>query len=158
MVCRQRLPCSPGAVLTVPAGLVCQLRVGLHVELGAACETISQIVNTPGREEHAECYQEPLKHLDAARWLLEVIGWANTGSPTDVEVDLREHRWVLLAALESQLESETYILDDLTEHGRERGDHSARVKALREFATEARATPSASTPTTARSPDSAGTG
>jgi hypothetical protein len=79
--------------------MVGDLREGLHAAIGGAAEAISQVVAQVGRERHPERYREPLDRFDQARALLDLIGWRETGAPTEVRVDLCEHRRALLDAL-----------------------------------------------------------
>jgi hypothetical protein len=90
-----------GAVITVPAQLVVNLRVGLHHLLGAAAEGIVDITSRRGREQHPEWYEDSRAHLEQAWTLLDLVGWANPRQPTAACIDLRQHRWAAVAALEA---------------------------------------------------------
>jgi hypothetical protein len=105
------------AWLTVPAEMVGLLREGLHSEIEAAVHLIAPVVEAPGREEHPERYQAPLARLDAARALLDLVGWSTAGPPVDVRVDLRQHHRSLLRALRSELLVEEEALGGGQESG-----------------------------------------
>ncbi len=134
--------------LVIPPDMVSHLRDGLHASIGSAAEAISQVVAQAGRERHPERYREPLDRLDEARALLDLIGWRETGAPTEVRVDLREHRRALLDALglemivaeDDQLES-ARIDTERAARGEppQRGAAAVRVRALRKLATSVEA-------------------
>jgi hypothetical protein len=90
-------------VLEVPAGMLGELRFGLHRLLGQAVRDMAVIAERPDPELHEEWYRDPLRRFDRARALLDLIGWRGTGEPQAVDVDLRAHRWALLNALGSAL-------------------------------------------------------
>jgi hypothetical protein len=123
--------------------MVCDLREGLHAAIGAAAEAISQVVAQAGRERHPERYREPLDRFDQARALLDLVGWRETGAPTEVRVDLREHRRALLDALGVEMivaeddQREAVTLDaERAARGEppQREATARRVRALRELA------------------------
>jgi len=64
---------------------------------------IALVVEAPGREEHPGRYRAPLARLDAARALLDLVGWSTASPPVDVRVDVRQHHRSLLRALRSEL-------------------------------------------------------
>lgn len=131
------------AWLTVPAEMVGLLREGLHSEIEAAAHLIAPVVEAPGREEHPERYRAPLARLDAARALLDLVGWSTADPPVDVRVDLRPHHRSLLRALRSEL----LVEEEALEGGQESGPRDsagrrmivARVDALRELISTAEA-------------------
>jgi hypothetical protein len=88
---------------TVPAGMVRELRTGLHSVLGQAAQDVSIVTDRKGRERHPEWYRDPLRRFDRARALLDLIGWAETGPPEDVLIDLSTYCWALLEALDVAL-------------------------------------------------------
>jgi len=125
------------AWLTVPAGMVGLLCEGLHSEIEAAVQSIAPVVEAPDRDEHPERYRAPLARLDAARALLDLVGWGTPGPPVDVRVDLREHHRALLRALQSELLVEEEALGsiqegDLRDAAKRRGI-AERAEALREL-------------------------
>ncbi|HWY19218.1 MAG TPA: hypothetical protein VNY27_10975 [Solirubrobacteraceae bacterium] len=125
------------AWLIVPAGMVGLLREGLHSEIEAAVQLIAPVVEAPDRDEHPERYRVPLARLDAARALLDLVGWSSAGPPVDVRVDLREHHRVLLRALRSELLIEEEALGSIQEgnlrDAAKRRGIVERAEALREL-------------------------
>jgi hypothetical protein len=125
------------AWLTVPAGMAGLLREGLHSEIEAAVQLIAPVVEAPGREEHPERYRAPLAQLDAARALLDLVGWGTAGPPVDVRVDLRKHHRAPLRALRSELlvEEEAYGSSQKGElrDPAKRPEIAERADALREL-------------------------
>jgi hypothetical protein len=129
--------------LTVPADMVGHLRNGLHSALGGAAQRIWQTVDLPGREQHPEWYTEDRQHVERACALLDLIGWGDSDQPTEVQVDLREHRWALTKALEVVLlvaDDDLKEADAVDAERAKRGEPpkrdatTKRVLALREFA------------------------
>jgi hypothetical protein len=125
------------AWLTVPAEMVGLLREGLHSEIEAAVQLIAPVVEAPDREQHPERYRAPLARLDAARALLDLVGWGTPDPPADVRVDLGEHHRALLRALRSELLVEEEALGGGQESGprdaAERRGIAERAEALREL-------------------------
>jgi hypothetical protein len=68
--------------MTVPAEIVGHLRCGLHVELGHAAEEIATLSTLRDRESYPDWYAEPLRKLDAARVLLDAVGWSMIDTPS----------------------------------------------------------------------------
>ena len=100
----RRMRSAPnGAVITVPAELVANLRVGLHHLLGAAADDIADITSRPGREQHPEWYQDSRTQLEQAWALLDLVGWADPREPTAARIDLRQYRWAATSALKASL-------------------------------------------------------
>jgi hypothetical protein len=87
-------------ILTVPAEMVGHLRNGLHSAIQPPVEGIAGVVDRAGRERHPEWYLEHFARLDQVLALLDVIGWSETDEPTEVRIDLCEHREALLKAIE----------------------------------------------------------
>ncbi len=92
--------------LTIPADVVTIVRNALHTELGQAASEIAAVSEEHERERYPERYEEPVAHFDAYRALLEAIGWGDTERPEPVQMDLAQHHWELLTALEARLEIE----------------------------------------------------
>jgi hypothetical protein len=135
-------------LFVVPAGMVGHLRGGLYSEIGGAAQAVLRVVEMPDREERPERYREPLERLDRVRALLDVVGWGETDPPVEVRVDLREHRWALMKALELALligsqDLEEADLVDAERAGRgeapRREVTTVRVLMLREFVSEVEA-------------------
>jgi len=111
---------------TVPAGMVRELRIGLHSVLGQAAQDVSIMTDRRGRERHPEWYRDPLGRFDRARALLDLTGWAESGPPEDVLVDLSIHCWALLQALDVAL---LVGYDEIMEARKTSGRKSKRKKA-----------------------------
>jgi hypothetical protein len=129
-------------MLVVPAGMLGELRCGLHNVLGQAAEDVSEVTVRQARERHPEWHDEPLQHLDRARALLDLIGWAESGPPAAVRVDLGKHRWALLGALEIALLAGSDEVQEAEKVDAERAQRGqapkrdatlVRVLAVREF-------------------------
>jgi|HubBroStandDraft_2_1064218.scaffolds.fasta_scaffold06985_2 hypothetical protein len=119
--------------LTVPAEIVEHLRCGLHMELGHATEEIATLSTLSDRETYPDWYAEPLEQLDAARALLDAVGWSTTDNPEPVEIDLDQHQPILVAALAGLLEIERDLMDvDPSFEGAER-QHKRASRAVHEI-------------------------
>lgn len=121
-------------MLTVPAELVGDLRNGLHSAIQPPVEGIAEVANRQGREHHPEWYLEHFDHLENVLALLEVIGWCEVDQPPVVRIDMREHRWAILKAIEVIALLAIDELDDLDTVDRERarrGETSKRTAAIR---------------------------
>lgn len=94
---------GPSKLLAVPAAIVPYLRDGLHSEIGTAVEEISVVTWEEGRAEHPEWYGEPIEHLDRVRRLLDLVGWSANSKPGEIQIDVREHSQLILAALKTEL-------------------------------------------------------
>jgi hypothetical protein len=133
----------PDSLITVPAGMLGELRNGLHAVLGAAAVSIAQTTARRERERHPEWYAEHRAQLEGACALLDLIGWAEPRHSAAMPIDLRIHRRAVREALEVRL---LVAADDLEEAATvdaeraERGEPPTRevtkkrVAALREFA------------------------
>lgn len=96
----------PKETVTVPADIVVDLRTGLYAQIGIAGEQLDRLTAKPDRERHPEWYRKPLDDLDRVRSLLDAIGWRQSDTlVASVELDLSEHQWALLRALETMLEA-----------------------------------------------------
>jgi hypothetical protein len=117
--------------LNVPTEMVDHLRSGVHIELGAVAQEISNASDRYRRQSHPEWFSEPFRRLDAIRALLEVAGWSTSGYGQEIEIDLDVHRVELLAALTSQLEVERNIKQELDrEHAHRSARHEATQRVL----------------------------
>ncbi len=97
--------------ITIPARIVRYLREGLHTRLGMAAEDIGEANHAGGRLRPV-LYAEPLERFDHARALLDLIGWRDEADEGPAIVDLADHRPVLLAALQAQLETERNMTNE----------------------------------------------
>jgi hypothetical protein len=91
-------------ILTVPAEIVGHLRCGLHMELGHAAEEIATLSALRDRESYPAWYAEPLQQLDA-------VGWSPIDHPIPLEIEVDQHRSILVAALRCLLEIERDLID-----------------------------------------------
>ncbi len=135
-------PAPNGDIITVPAELVANLRIGLHHLLGTAAEDVADITSRPRREQHPEWYEESRVHLEQAWALLDLIGWADPRQQTAARIDLRQHRWAATGALDAAVmfgDEELAEADVVDAERAERGQPSKReatierARALREF-------------------------
>jgi|CZKG01.1.fsa_nt_gi hypothetical protein len=94
---------------TIPADAVLRLREALYGQLGDIAEELASLVRTPGHERHTE-WSEPVARFDRTRALLDEIGWNEPDPEQRAEIDLDQHRQVIVAALSDQLESERYLM------------------------------------------------
>jgi hypothetical protein len=131
------LDAEPTPVLvTVPAELVGDLRIGLHNELTAPAEGVIEVVSRADRETQPEQYHEHLDYLDELCVLLDIVGWARPKQQTAVVIDLRPHRRAVTTALDFATTSSVDELKDAEKADATKQDATAkRVAALREFAT-----------------------
>ncbi len=96
---------SDGVIsVTVPSKAVALVRSGLLSELGDAAGEVNEAVGLAGYDEAAERYAEPLRRMDAARALLDVMGWENVETPRVMTVYLDVHREALLRAARNELD------------------------------------------------------
>jgi hypothetical protein len=134
---------SAGAIITVPAEMVSELRHGLHTVLGDAAQGVSRTTEQYGREGHPEWYAEHRERFERTWVLLDLIGWGEPKQPAAVRIDLRQHRRAASEALdvrllvaEDDLEEADLVDAERAEHGEpsKREATTGRVVALREFA------------------------
>lgn len=93
-----------GGIFTIPAETVARIRSGLFDELQHATGEVFDAIGHKGYEEAAGQYVEPLRRQDAARALLDVVGWEIIAEPVPVVIDLDAHRDVLVSAAEHDLD------------------------------------------------------
>lgn len=108
------------SMLEVPAGMVGHLRSALHSAIQPPVEGIAEVVDRPDREEHPEWYLKHFVQLDRVLPLLDVVGWCEADQPADMRIDLYEHRWALLKAIEVMAVVAADDLDELDEVDAER--------------------------------------
>jgi hypothetical protein len=130
-------------IITVPAELVDQVRVGLLSVLADAAEDISDAAKQRGRERHPEWFQGARGKFERAFALLDLIDWGEPDRAAAVRVDLREHRRALNEALDVVLlvgEDDLGEADEVDADRATRGQPPKRaattncVLAVREFA------------------------
>jgi hypothetical protein len=124
----------PAEIVTVPAEIVDDLRVGLHNELGVPAEGILEVVGRTDRERRVEKYHEHLECLNEVCALLDLIGWAPPTQRTAVTIDLGSHRRAVLAALDFAVRTSTNELSDAATTDASSETTVKRVSVLREFA------------------------
>jgi hypothetical protein len=146
---RRPRPAPNGDIITVPAELVANLRIGLHHLLGTAAEDIADITSRPRREQHPEWYEESRAHLEQAWALLDLIGWADPRQPTAGRIDLRRYRWAAITGLDAAVmfaEEELAEVDLVGAERAERGQPPKReatierARTLLEFTAAAKKT------------------
>jgi hypothetical protein len=130
-------------IITVPAEIVSQVRIGLPNVLHDAAEEITAAVERPGYERQPEWFQGGRAKLERACALLDLIGWSERTQAAAICVDLSQHGQALNEALEVMLmvgEDELKEADavDATRARQseppKREATTRRVLALREFA------------------------
>lgn len=94
----------------IPADAVLRLREALYGQLGNVAEELASAERDPAREAHG-AWAEPVARFDRARALLDQIGWNERDPEHDAQIDLDQHRAVILEALTEALENERYLLD-----------------------------------------------
>jgi hypothetical protein len=121
-------------MLTVPAEMVVPLRSGLHSSMQPPLEGIADAVDREGCEQHPEWYAKHFAHLDEVLALLDVVGWSEADRPAEVVIDLCEHRWALLKAIEVVARVAADELDEVAAVNTERvarGEAPLREKTLK---------------------------
>jgi hypothetical protein len=96
--------------IPVPADVVGILRNALHTEIGQDTSEIETVSEDGHDDLHAAQYDEPLRHFDAHRALLDAIGWAKPDSDAAVQISLGQHKWALLTTLERRLAVEHNLM------------------------------------------------
>jgi hypothetical protein len=66
-----------------------------------------------GGERHPECYAKDFARLEEVLALLNAIGWSEAEQPAEVVIDLCEHRWALLKAIETVARVAADELDEI---------------------------------------------
>jgi DNA-binding CsgD family transcriptional regulator len=91
--------------VVIPLEILSALRQAVHWEFGRASEGLVAIARTPGHLDHPEWYRRQLAQFDAARGLLDALGWSNRDQPSsEVRLDARTHGTILLSGLRRALE------------------------------------------------------
>jgi hypothetical protein len=130
-------------IITVPAEIVSQVRIGLPNVLADGAEEITAAVEREGYERSPKWFQGGRAKLERACALLDLIGWSEPERAAAVRVDLREHGKALNEALRVMLmvgEDDLEEADPVDAARARRGEPpkreatTKRVLALREFA------------------------
>jgi hypothetical protein len=108
------------SMLEVPTEMVGELRSALHSLIQAPAEGIAEVVDLADHEEHPKWYLKYFVRLDRVLALLDVIGWRGADHLAEVRIDLCEHRWALLRAIEVIALVAADELDELDEVDAER--------------------------------------
>ena len=95
---------------TVPAAAVPRLREALYRQIGTTAEEIDQIILWAGRAH--DDWSALVARFDRARVVLDVIGWNDRTRERDTEIDLDQHREVIVEALRDELDAERYLMSD----------------------------------------------
>ena len=95
------------ASVSLPSEAVALVRLGLLGELGETAGEISDAIGRAGYDEAAEWYAGPLKRQDAARALLNAMGWENVEELRPVMVYLDVHRDALVRAMRNSHDDQT---------------------------------------------------
>jgi hypothetical protein len=96
-------------MITIPAEAVLRLREALYSQLGEVAEELASADRRPGREIHDE-WSVAVGRFDRTRALLDEIGWSERDPELDADIDLDQHRQVIVVALSDQLEAERYLM------------------------------------------------
>ncbi len=96
-----------GIAFPLPADAAALVRFGLLSELSKTAKEITEALGRVEYDEDAARYVAPLARQDAARALLEVVGWENVRRPPPTMiVYLDVHRDALLRAMRNSLDHE----------------------------------------------------
>jgi hypothetical protein len=104
---------SDGVIsVAVPSKAVALVRCGLLGELQDMAGEISDAVGCAGYDEAPGRYAESLERQDAARALLDVVGWEKVENQRPVTVYLDVHRETLLRAAHHDLAHHAWRAED----------------------------------------------
>jgi hypothetical protein len=98
-------------IITIPVEAVALVRSGVFAELNHIAGDIASLTALEGHEEAAERYTEPYQREDAARALLNVVGWEVIEEPVPVVIDLHRHRGALLCAAHHDLDHQVWVVE-----------------------------------------------
>jgi len=108
-----------GDLITIPAAHVAALRSGLCCALREAGDETCDILASQHREDEdsRRRFSAAFDRMEVARTLLCDIGWAppKEGDREPAEVNLRNHKGTLVAALRAQIEAERGFAESLPE-------------------------------------------
>jgi hypothetical protein len=119
--------------LTVPASLVRHLRRGLYEEWGSTAEEISDLALRRGSKVPKRFYDRLRVDFNAGCAYLDTVGWKNSKSEGDVEINLSLRPTFILKALRCE---HVALVDQLREIPLDKNNHktfSARIDALEDF-------------------------
>lgn len=125
--------------IVIPVELLPLVRDGLYFDLHGQLEEANGLIEPRNRAGDisagvAGC----LARAESVRALLDVVGWIDPiDAPTDVEVDVRQHRDALLRALLARIASEHSVEEDPEVSEQERAVAKARVSQLADLIAQA---------------------
>jgi hypothetical protein len=124
--------------ITVPAGVVWQLREALYGLLGSIAEDLASIPRGPRADAGALAeWSEPIARLDDARAVLDALGWVepHPEHERDIEIDLDAHRQTITDALRDELASERHLAEEEGDAAKEQREHAGqRAQVIETFA------------------------
>ncbi len=88
------------SMLYIPPQIVGYLRDALHSVVKQVAERIVCAADWSREEQCSVWYVEHLERVERVFALLEVLGWSERDHSGAIRIDLNEHRWALLKALE----------------------------------------------------------
>lgn len=101
------------SMLYVSPQIVAYLRDALHSVIKQVAERIVSAADWSREEQCPVWYVEHLERVERVFALFEVLGWSETDRSGAIRIDLCEHRWALLKALEVLALDEQDDLDEL---------------------------------------------
>lgn len=116
----------------IPAEIADSVRDGLRSRIANAAQAIVNSNGLVDGREHPERYQEPLRHIDACRSLIEELGWRS--SSEDVRVNLKAHEWALTQALQGEISVLADIVRDNSDDTECRTVFTGQLQELMPFA------------------------
>lgn len=119
-------------LMILPGSLVSLLRAGLLVVIGHPAADLEEASITWPKPP--EAFIEPLMQIDAYRSLLDLIEWAEPGSPEPpVKVWLHDHRWALTTALDYRLKIKCDFAAEDKNAAERRAKTEDQVRLIKEF-------------------------
>ncbi len=122
--------------VVIPPEILSALRQAVYWEFGRASEGLVAIAQTPGHLDHPEWYKRQLARFDAARDLLDVLGWGDRNqSSSGVRLDAHAHGSILLSGLRRALEDSEHA-GSTVRHDRRRRHCKRLVSIVQEMVGE----------------------
>jgi hypothetical protein len=115
-------------LITVPAELVADVRLGLQNELGVPAEAIvDEVIPRADRDHLHELFRAQLEYLDEICIVLDLVGWMTPKRSAAIAIDLRAHRRAVVSALD-------YAVSSLTRRGEDAEEElePPKLEAMRE--------------------------
>lgn len=102
--------------MTIPANIPAHigrlLRSGALMALSLAAQGVEQTASSNERATRPEAYEPDLKRFDAARALLDALGWQDTESEDVLTLDTGPHRPALAEAAQLAIEHDEPSAED----------------------------------------------